>query len=136
VAGMAGVWMTTLAGFEAWWRARARVQLQVFRQDGDLKIVAAGLSGGFRFGVELWRGQQVATAPIDGEVQSWSPQVAAFHWRPAPPVLETVAVEQPAGLRAGLRRQLDWERVTPAGEISTRTWRGWAKRTLRRLSSS
>lgn len=136
VAGMAGVWMTTLAGFEAWWRARSRVQLQVFWHDGDLKIVAAGRTGGFRFGVELWRGPQVATAPIDGDVQTFSPQAAAFHWRPAPPVLETVAVEQPAGMRAGLRRQLDWERVTPAGEISTRTWRGWAKRTLRRLSSS
>jgi hypothetical protein len=42
-------------------------------------------------------------------------------------------IDPPQGLRSAVRNYLDWEKVTPVEEIGVTTWRGWMKRTLRRI---
>jgi hypothetical protein len=81
----------------------------------------------------LFCGGELAKIELEGPRQGI--RYDTLCWQPA---LEVRASEVPRvatseGLGAGLRGYLDWERVTPIDEISVRTWRGWAKRTLRRV---
>jgi peptidoglycan/xylan/chitin deacetylase (PgdA/CDA1 family) len=126
------VWRTSLANFERWWRDRAAIEITAWRRRDAIEIAADGLPARYRANLEYVRGDRYAEIGLDRPRQS--PCADALDWRPCqeplPSVTPTVVHQ---GWRAGVREYLDWERVTPIGEIDTRTWRGWAKRTLRRV---
>jgi hypothetical protein len=133
VGQMPDVWLTTLAAFESWWRERSKIKVTAWRSDRGIEIKAAGLPANCRATLEYVRGDRVA--PLDlgrpagsfsDDALSWQPRHELRSFRISPTCL-------PRGLRAGLRSYLDWERVTPVEEIGVHTWRGWAKRTLRRM---
>lgn len=133
VARLRGVWCTTLAGFEQWWRQRAAIEITAYRDEQSTRITAQGLPTGHRIALELCRGEQVAELELDAVQRSFS--LASLPWRTrlGARVFNSAPTAASQGLRVGLHRYLDWERVTPIEEISTRTWRGWAKRTLRKV---
>ena len=126
-------WCTTLATFEDWWRARSAVRLEVLRRDDRFEVTAHGLPMGYRCALEYPRGQELATVEIESQKTSFSG--AALPWkRPrAPRPIRGTGSRCPLGLRAGIKWYLDWEKVTPIDQIDAQSWRGWAKRTLRRM---
>jgi hypothetical protein len=60
------LWRTTFARFAAWWQARRAVRLQVWRHDDSCEIHAAGDWGNQRWGIEIRRGNHMATLPLAG----------------------------------------------------------------------
>ena len=126
-------WCTTLAEFETWWRARSSIGVTAWRRGDDIQLTVRGCPAGYAAAVDLHRGQQVAQVLLDRPNVSFS--IASLPWRKrrSPRQIGPAMVRSASGLRAGLRLYLDWERVTPINEINTDNWRGWAKRTLRRI---
>lgn len=133
VACLSGVWRTSLAAFEAWWRERAAVEIVAFRDDCGIEISARGLPLSRRIAVEYFRGDRVAEFELTGQHHFAPHNALPWRTRGQPRLLSSGSLTAGQGLKAGLRRYLDWERVTPIEEINTQTWRGWAKRTLRKV---
>lgn len=135
VGRLDGVWQTTLAGFERWWRQRAAIDITVARTDDGIEITAHALPAAHRARLEYVRGNQAAQIDLDLPRQTVRAEALRWQALPQPPAGESSPVVKSPGWRAELRRYLDWERVTPMEEISARTWRGWAKKTLRRVKA-
>ena len=133
VSQFAAVWKTTLSEFAAWWRARATLQLRVYRDGANFEIYVDSRPPGYRCGVEYWRGEHSAPMPLDEPMVRFSPAALVFQGRKPRDLPTLVRLDQPLGLRSQLLRYLDWEKVTPIEEIGTHHWRGWVKRTLRRI---
>ena len=132
-AQFGAVWRTTLTEFGAWWRVRAGVRLTA-SPDGDRFVVAAeGIPADYRIGIEYCRGPLVALMPLDRPLVRFSPAALAYETRGSQATFRPVRVDRPQGLRAHLKRLIDWERVTPLEEIAPSNWRNWAKRALRRV---
>lgn len=126
-------WCTTLAEFETWWRARSAIKISAERQGANIHVTVRGCPSNYAAAVEVHRGRQVAAVSIDQPNLSLS--LGDLPWRKRRSARQIVPAPTRVapGVRAGLRLYLDWERVTPVDEISTDNWRGWAKRTLRRM---
>ena len=135
VSQMPGVWCTTLAAFEQWWRERSAIDLTAARRGDAMEITVRRLPANYRTTLEWVRGDEVAEIELDRVEQVFSAN--ALSWRPQTETqpIGALPTTTAQGLRAGLRGYLDWERVTPIDEINVQTWRGWAKRTLRRMSA-
>ncbi|HVA47244.1 MAG TPA: hypothetical protein VNH11_12825 [Pirellulales bacterium] len=132
-AQLPNTWCTTLANFEAWWRARSAVRLMAVGRGQQIEITSRGLPADHRVAVEIHRGQQVAAVELDRATISFSTGSLPWRTRQPPRTIRPAMATHSPGLRAGLRLYLDWERVTPIEEINADNWRGWAKRTLRRM---
>ena len=133
VGEFAAIWPTTLTEFAAWWRARAELRIEVREEPGRFAVRVAGRPHGYRFGVEYWRGEHVAPMPLDESVMRFAPQALAFQSRKPRELPTMLRLDHPTTLRANLLRYLDWEKVTPVGEINSTSVRGWMKRTLRQI---
>ena len=133
VSQFAAVWKTTLSEFAAWWRARAALRMRVYRDGDSFVIFVDEHLPGYRYGVEYWRGEHSAPMPLDETMVRFSPAALVFQGRKPRDLPTLVRLDQPIGLRSQLLRYLDWEKVTPVDEIGTHHWRGWVKRTLRRI---
>jgi hypothetical protein len=135
VARLDGLWRTSLAEWAAWWRTRAGAMLSVVR-DGERWIVRSeGLCNSYRMAAEIWRGESVATLPLDQPATTFTPGALAFARPPQRRSRPTPKRISNEGWRGRVRAYLDWERVTPIDEIGTDTLRHWAKRALRRIKS-
>jgi hypothetical protein len=133
ISGFGGIWRTTLTEFAQWWRVRAKVHIKVWQQ-GEHYVIRTHLKpAGYRVGIEYWRGGHAALLPLDRPQFELSPAALAYEKRTAVRGVQPVRIDRPDGLRGRIRRLLDWERVTPVSEIGARSWRNWAKRTLRQL---
>jgi hypothetical protein len=68
LAGDAGrcslMWRTSFGRFSKWWALRRQLRLQVWRTDTGHEIHATGDFGRFTCGVEIWRGNHLATLPL------------------------------------------------------------------------
>lgn len=127
------MWRTTFGELNAWWRARAGVNLTVRLEKQHYVITADAPAGPYRLGIEYWRGGHAAVMPLDGPVLRFSPSALAYESRTGEPVARPVRVDRPEGLRSRIRRWIDWERVTPIQEIPADSLGNLAKRTLRQL---
>lgn len=125
-------WCTTFAAFEDWWRARSAVRLQVVRDGEQLEVTAQGLPKSYRCALEWQRGDETATVELDRPITSLASEALPWQRQCAPRIRSGTRVPCARGFRATLHGVLDWEKVTPINEISTNSWRGWAKKTLRR----
>jgi hypothetical protein len=132
VANFATLWKTTLSDVNAWWRARAGVELAVTRTSDGFLVTAPRLAPPYRLAIEYWRGRHVAVIPLEEPSVRLVPSALAYEGRMAEPMVQPVRIDEPEGLRGHIRRMIDWERVTPVEEIPTSTWRNVAKRTLRK----
>ena len=133
VSDFAALWHTTLAEFARWWRARAEVSLRVVREDRQIVCHVLRQPAGYRCAIEFFRGEHVAPMPLDDAVIRFTPEALAYQARRPQAMLRPVRVDRPEGLRGSVLRYFDWERVTPVDEINAGWWRGWVKRTLRRI---
>src|SRR5262245_54212058 len=68
LAGDAGrcslMWQTSFGAFSQWWALRRQLRLQVWRTDTGHEIHATGDFGRFAWGIEIWRGNHLATLPL------------------------------------------------------------------------
>ncbi len=133
VWGFGAVWKTNLSEMAQWWRARAKVRLRVTRENRQIVCTIDERPQNFPIGLEYWRGDHVAPMAAEENVVRFLPEALGFQNRKTLPLPQPVRVDRSEGLRGSLLRYLDWERVTPVEEINATRWRGWVKRTLRRL---
>ncbi|MBX7072766.1 MAG: hypothetical protein K1X71_06420 [Pirellulales bacterium] len=133
VGNLSAVWLTNMTEFDRWWRSRASVRARVVAADGGYCVLVDHRPRGYRIAGEYWRGEHVATVPLDESMVALAPESLAFQARRAPAPQQVFRIDPPQGLRSAVRNYLDWEKVTPVEEIGVTTWRGWMKRTLRRI---
>lgn len=132
VANFSAVWKTTLAEFARWWRKRLAIRLQLQRVGETLIVTGQMPPGNCRATLHLSRGELVASLPWDGREMRLQTSALAYQRRPAKVAgFQPVRTDGPQPLKAALLRYLDWERVTPVGEIRVRDWRSLVKKTLR-----
>lgn len=131
VGGRAALWRTTMSELAAWWRVRSAVRLQAAIRGEEITICADRLPGDYRLAVELCRGEHVAVIPLDKRRLRLAPASLVYQRRKPVERVTPVRVDRAEGLRGRIKRMIDWEKVTPRGEISLGHWRGWAKWLLR-----
>jgi hypothetical protein len=132
VEPMGSVWKTTQTEWAAWWNARRRFRFKVTEEQGQYLVTVLKRPSRARFGLEFWREDHVALMALDKPTVRFSPEGLAYESRRSQRNVRPVRIDRPEGLKAHLRRAIDWERVTPLEEIGTVGWRNRVKRTLRR----
>lgn len=128
-----GMWQTTLATFESWWRERLSVRWSVTRSESRLTIEVDRPTARFPLAVEIACGNRWARLPLDKSRVELVPTRLTYERRAPRVEPERIRHSEPTPWRARVLRSLDWETETPLGELSARNWRGWLKRELRRL---
>ncbi len=153
-----GVWKTSLAEFETWWRERNSLRWCVEQTSAGLHVRRLSGEASHRPSVEIWHGQQVAQVafdapelmiqtkhappPNDASAQSRRSTVcparqpckhvqARFVSRPAPPRLHRENLTHSFSLRGAFKNFIDWERDTPRTEIRVRGIRQLLKKSMR-----
>lgn len=132
-AAYAGLWRTDRTTIARWWRARASLQLCVVHDRQGFVVRCDELPAEFPPALEFWRGGHVANLPLARGETRFSPEALAYERRHPVTTAEPVRLDPPHGLKSSMRRYLDWEKVTPVDEISSGSFRGWLKKTLRRV---
>lgn len=132
VDSLAAVWKTTQSNWAAWWQARRQVRLTMSEHEGRFVVTAKQRPANWDFALEYWRGEHVALMPLDTPAVRFTPAALAYESRRARPGVRPVRVDRPQGLKAHLRRAIDWERITPLDEIGRTGWRNRVKRTFRK----
>jgi hypothetical protein len=127
------IWSTNHSQFAGWWRARAAAHCRVERDGAALCIKVEQDAGHWPLAVEIFHGESVANVPLDRTQTLVHRASLAFEVRPARRLPRGTPVRIRSPWRARLRQAIDWERVTPLEEIPRRHWRGWVKRSLRRV---
>jgi peptidoglycan/xylan/chitin deacetylase (PgdA/CDA1 family) len=132
VGGLSGMWRTTYSRFAEWWRQRARVTPRVDAIEGGYAVAVGCPPAGFSISLEFWRGDRLAALPLHGPTTRVWPDALRYEARrPDSPLPQARSYPSGRGLRAAVRRELDWERVTPPREIRVRGVRSLMKKTLR-----
>lgn len=132
-ASYSGLWRTDRTTIARWWRQRADVSLSV-AQDGSAYVVSNRAGKANRAAaIEYWRGEHMAMLPLSRQELRFSPDAVAYERPRQVQLPSAVRLDQPHSLRQSVRRYLDWEKVTPVGEINTDSLRGWLKKTLRQI---
>lgn len=127
------VWRVTLAEFARWWQARSKIEIEAVRRDGRVVVSAVNCPAGYLPSVEYWLDDRAATLPLTDGHATFSLEAPARQPRRTERRSYPERITCRSGWRDRLRQYLDWECATPLDEIDTRTWRGWAKRTLREV---
>lgn len=135
VGALEHVWRTTLAEFARWWAVRDKLEIQAVRREGRVEVSATRCPAGYLPAVEYWIGDRVATLPLTGGGAIFPIDAPAGRPRQTGRRSGPARFACRSDWRDCARRYLDWERATPLDEIETRTWRGWAKRTLREIKA-
>lgn len=136
VSGLADVWYTTLTEFAGWWRSRQDVVAQLHRRGRVFTLFVDRQSLPLPLGVEFCRGSQVALFQSTGPLVRFVEEELDFEVRRSSKLPQAHRIDRPESVREIIKRQIDWETVTPSAEIKDRTWRGWTKWLLRQLRNS
>lgn len=131
---MEAVWKVTAQRMAEWWRMRSMVQLSV-RREGEMIVVRReGPRPKFRLAVEAFRENRSALLEMDQPELRFSPE--SIVWQRAASFDDLVRpTGRPCrlGLRDRFKRAIDWEKETPIEELHPNGWRGFCKRTIRRM---
>jgi peptidoglycan/xylan/chitin deacetylase (PgdA/CDA1 family) len=133
VGNCSGLWPVTMTRWLDWWQFRRGAKLQLHRRGEEMVMIVDGHLGPWRLAVEFWRGDRVALMPLDNPVVRFTQQTLAFERRRSARVAVPDPVRQSWSWRSFLRKQIDWERVTPAEQIRDPSWRGWTKWVLKNM---
>ncbi len=135
VAGESLVWRTRLTDFARWrlWRGERRWTL-LSGGEGRFEVRFDTWSNQYSPALEVVRGEHVATVPLEGPRTSFALD-DLVSVRRDPPAYEPRATRasKPRGLRAAVRRALDWETVTPLDELPETLIADRVKKYLRRI---
>ena len=128
------LWRTTLTEFARWWRWRADRRWSVVpRAEGRFEVQFDEWEPSYPLAMELIRGHHVAVIPLNGPRTSFSARGLVFERRTARADLPSPStLRGPIGIKAAVRRALDWETVTPVDELPGGSLAARVKRELRR----
>lgn len=129
----ADIWRTTLGKFARWWRARNRVRWSVHGTALAPVLRVEAVPGEFHCALQWMRGNACATAALTPGSHPLAVQSLRFEVYGDSALARPVRREPLRGIRRRLHEVLDWEYETPVAEIDAGHWRGWAKRSLRRV---
>lgn len=132
VDGWHDMWKTNFTAFQQWWRIRDAIEFEVRAADDGYEIRASALPSGCEAALEWVTASGVARLPLDAPVIRIRRESTTFEPSASVELPQPIRREPIRGIRERLRRALDWEYVTPVGEIDAGPWRGKLKRTLRR----
>lgn len=118
------LWRTTLAGMNAWWRARSSVRMTVRGDRGRLSVVLDQRLRGYKLAIEFRRGEHVAVVPLQSRHLDFSPDALVYEKRRTTDAAISRR-DEPQGLHHHLRRLV--VRQHAAGEQSTLPMRQWAQ---------
>lgn len=114
------VWRTTLLEFARWWLWRGERTWSLRRHQDQLEIQCENWNSRYPIAIEIDRGTHVASVALGGPRTSIADRGLVFerahrrfdsaHGKPAPLAPRYL-------LRAVLHRLLDWETITPIGEL-------------------
>jgi hypothetical protein len=135
VAAESLVWKTTLTEYARWWIRRAAIQFSVTRRaDGVLCVEFKPNPTRDRVCLEIEQPDGTATIPVEDRILLIPSQEieyrASTHRFDQP---HGSSVRGPWGMKAPLRRWLDWETVTPREELAADSPGRWLKKCLRGL---
>jgi hypothetical protein len=128
------VWRAPFAGLARWWRWRAERRWLVIPREGHrIEIQFADWDAEYDVAVEIHRGDFFCSIPVTGPRTSLGLNGLAYERGPraedlpAPPEI----VRPAPSLRQAIRVAIDWETVTPLGEIPGSSLPDRVKRGLR-----
>jgi hypothetical protein len=132
------VWKTTLTEFAHWWQWRLRRRWSVHRRGpGRYEARFEDDDQTFRPQIEIVHPDREAT--IEAVALNTSVALDQAHFEPRSRPLNrsgSRTLAQPWSLRRSVREAIDWEKVTPTGELASGTVRLQLKRGLRRLQAA
>jgi hypothetical protein len=128
------LWRTTLSEFARWWQWRSNRRWSVVtRAEGQFEIQFDDWDVAYPLAMEFVRSSHVAVIPLNGPRTSFSTRGLAFERRMGRADLPSpTAFRGPIGIKAAVRRALDWETVTPVEELPGGSIAARVKRELRR----
>lgn len=129
----ADIWRTTLGMFARWWSARSAAQWCVHGTAVAPVLRVEALPRDFCCAFQWARGDARATAALTLGEHPLTVQPLRFEVYGDSALTRPVRREPVSGLRSRLHELLDWEYETPVAEIDAGHWRGWVKRSLRRV---
>jgi hypothetical protein len=134
VGGEPLVWRTTLTEFARWWRWRGERRWSVVtRPEERFEVQFEDWEPTYPLAMELVRGNHRAVIPLNGPRTMLSLQDLAYERRPTRADLpEPTLFRGPQGIKAAVRRVLDWETVTPVDELPEGNVAARVKKRLRR----
>jgi hypothetical protein len=133
IAGETLLWRVTLTEFAEWWHWRdSRRWSLISRSDGRFEVQLDDWRAEFPLALEIVRGTHLSAVPIRSSRTVLRLEDLAYERRhqqinlPSP-----TRVPRKGGLRAVVRKALDWETVTPLAELHTDTFAARVKKGLR-----
>ena len=133
IGGRALVWRVTLSKFALWWRWRTKREWSVIAGgDGCFEVQFDDWDSEFPMGMELVRGENLASLPLQSPRTLLCPDDLAYERRPPRArIVPPKPILRPVSLKAAVRSALDWETVTPLDELPGTTLTDRVKRSLR-----
>lgn len=113
------VWRVTLTEFAQWWHWRAGRRWSIVpRAENRFEVQFDDWHPAFPVGLEIVRGQHVATVPLHAPRTLLRLEDLAYERRSAAAELPAPSpARRPRGLKAAVREALDWETVTPLEDL-------------------
>ena len=138
IAGARNLWRVTLTEFAAWWKFRDSQEWTLLeREDGEVELRRAESSPLYAMSVEIRRGNERATFPLERDRTLFALDDLRFKNRRLRFDRATPSIIQPpVSLKATVRRAIDWETVTPLDALPSQTPAQRLKRRIRRLKDS
>jgi hypothetical protein len=128
------VWRTTMTELARWWQWRAnRHWLAIPRDENRLEIQFDSWDTQFAAAIEIHRGRFKCSLPVTGPRMSIS-LVGLVYERMEPmadSLMPPVIDDRPPGWKNAFKTAIDWEVVTPVGEIPPTSLGNHVKRGLR-----
>ncbi len=132
VSQLEGVWFASFSQIDRWWRARSKVRLRAWFDQGQLWLQTAPPAPTWPMAVEIWQGDRLARHVLNTDCQSIDVDLLAYEVRGPLPTWSPTKAPAPS-LKARCLRAIDWERETPLADIRASGWQGQVKRLLRRI---
>lgn len=134
VSGNGFLWRVTLTEFARWWRWRgARSWSLVARADGRHEIQFEDWDTAYPMGLEIVRGEHIASMPIHGPITPLRLDGLIYERRRQRADVGSPSAARPRrGIKAAVRAALDWETVTPVDELLANSFRARLKKRIRR----
>ncbi len=135
IQGRRELWRVTLTEFARFWLWRSRHAWRLVEADQGMVWTCDDNNRLYPLRLEIHRGNQVATLPLDENRVEFEPDSLPYEDAPdeSSADFEPTEVRERVSPKRWIREALDWEKVTPIDDLPAHTIRTRLKRRLRIL---